>query len=369
MGDFVQCLGPADRLKCHLGFKLPGEGFAILFAHSLLLFGQATILNYCPETGVHYRAPSAPAGKELVWTIIGLPNGAVPIHGNLSNQVTDISINTTIIQEYILKIGIDVNINGELDISEPVVQELRILVVNNNYVVDQTILSGGTWLTGTDTWDWKLTSTFLDLFLGNKTGLKFNVPSPIVRTVDPDIASDGMRIDHFAGADYQIDKRCTAQITQYVFDKDSDVSKYVAQSGNLKSLIIKQIDEQLKDKIVTYYNSHTDNPDPFKLPNKMSDNLNFNSKDDYTFAIGESTITGIDISVYTERNANGICINKVMFQGTIDDLYDFNIFKIPPADIAARVEFGYSAGLGKEGQVYWNTIVIDQEVQIGQFCY
>jgi hypothetical protein len=33
---------------------MAGETLTIFLTHCLLLFPQATILNYCPESGVHY---------------------------------------------------------------------------------------------------------------------------------------------------------------------------------------------------------------------------------------------------------------------------------------------------------------------------
>jgi hypothetical protein len=42
------------------------ERLTILFTHSLLLFDQATILNYCPGNGVHYTS-DAVMSDSLFW--------------------------------------------------------------------------------------------------------------------------------------------------------------------------------------------------------------------------------------------------------------------------------------------------------------
>ncbi|MGZ8947774.1 MAG: hypothetical protein ACXW1W_20400, partial [Methylococcaceae bacterium] len=45
---------PFDRFQSNLGFLRAGKNLTLFFTHNLLLLSQATILNYCPDIGVHF---------------------------------------------------------------------------------------------------------------------------------------------------------------------------------------------------------------------------------------------------------------------------------------------------------------------------
>jgi hypothetical protein len=54
LGNFIQGLDASDRFECDFCLVLAGKAFTILFAHACSFLLQATILNYCPDFGVHY---------------------------------------------------------------------------------------------------------------------------------------------------------------------------------------------------------------------------------------------------------------------------------------------------------------------------
>lgn len=300
-----------------------------------------------------------PIGKEVVWSVIDTANGVMQMQGDFSLVTPVATITTTSNKEYLLRVGIDSNNNGVLDIQEQRIQEFKLNVIKNNYMNDQNTLLAGVWLT--DGW---LTSTFLSVFLGSNSGQYFSVPSPSYITIGPDINADG--IDHYAGADYDIKDKCRANISRYIYDNDSEVSRYVAYADQVEKFVINAINNLIKQSILDYFNTHVGESTYSTGYFQVSDgNLDFDGYlNDYKYAIGNSNISNISIAIDTDRYASGYCIKRAFLKATIDDLYDFNIFKYLPADIAARVEFGYNAKLGTAGRIYWNTIRIDQEIPL-----
>lgn len=286
-----------------------------------------------------------------------------------------------------LVIAPDSNGNRILDPEDPIIQKYYIKLIRNNYTRDRAILAAGAgdfwFLSGLTSLfampkeTLRLGATFLDQFInpGQLSSLNgFTLPQPQItpRTINPADPEDLKKLTHFVGADFKINIGCKADIPHYVYESKSEISQYVGSSDTITkeakdSILEEKRLTKLKNDIANFPNQEFY---PVNFPDKdiQFDWLGLNLQNlDLIVAIHGASMHNAEMQVYMMPYSTN-CISKVHFKGTIEDLYDYDLFADLPAPIAARIQFGRSAGLGQAGKLYWNTFHIDQDIEL-QFCF
>lgn len=258
-------------------------------------------------------------------------------------------------EDVVIRVGFDVNNDGELSFEE--VERIfgNTVIGYNEYLNCRNILLTTQLFTEMFL---PVAHELLDIFMGNKGASSASITRPYLLEYGGGSASGGYSQSNGMGINSP--ELTSGTITSYYWNTDSLMSQKICESDEFITAVIESVYDQALRDATEYYEAHPEMGSHDFTFSDVTVNLSYSGITDLAMALGHCQAS-LNVSVSTAFDGSQIFFSGISITGLCTDLYDFATLlgfnynldldeKLVYA--ASAVQMAHRSGVREEGEIF-----------------